>query len=133
RHTCARLISPSTISEIREEISPPAYSLNKRAALLRANVVTDGSLPFSKTLAASVRRLCHTLDLRTEVESKWADSRKISLVVAVTPEFAPPNTPAIHMGSLSELHIIKSSPVRVRSTSSRVLKVVPFSRHRTYT
>ena len=46
------------------------------------------------------------------------------LVVSFTPDFTPPKTPAIHIGS-SALQIIKSSAESVLSIPSKVLKTVP--------
>ena len=52
---------------------------------------------------------------------KYALSRNIVSVSSVTPEFSPPNTPAIHIGLFSPSHIIRSSPCSFLSTPSNVI------------
>ena len=52
---------------------------------------------------------------------KYALSKNIVLVSSVTPEFSPPNTPAMHMGLFSPSQIIKSSSLSFLSIPSRVI------------
>ena len=56
------------------------------------------------------------------LDQKYADSRKISFVSLVTPDFKPPKIPAIHIGS-ELLFIIKSCLERIRSTPSKVVNL----------
>ena len=109
---------------ISDEISPPQSSIIKSAALLSAYTVMLGSQPLSYLKEASVLRLCLFADFLIEMGLKYADSRKTLVVCSVTPDFKPPKTPAIHMGSF-ELQIIKSSEDKALSFSSRVIKVEP--------
>ena len=78
------------------------------------------STPFSKRVAASVLKPWYTDVLRICTFSNQALSKKIRLVVALTPLCKPPKTPAIHIGfSISQ--IIKSSADNFRSFSSNVV------------
>ena len=54
----------------------------------------------------------------------------MSVVVSVTPESSPPNTPAMHIGSRA-LQIIRSSAESLRSIPSSVVKRVPSGQVRT--
>ena len=55
---------------------------------------------------------------------KYALSMNTLVVLSVTPESKPPNTPAIHIPS-SVLQIIRSFSPRERSTPSKVVNLVP--------
>ena len=112
------------ISTTSPQISPPANSFTNRAARFKAYRVSLGSTPRSKRKDESVFNPWRRAVLRTHVGLKQADSKKISVVSLVTPDFKPPNTPAIHIDSFS-LHIIKSLEVNVRSTSSSVTNFSP--------
>ena len=113
-------------------ISPPAISLMSMAALFKTCTVLLISTPFSKRVAASVRRPCRKDVLRIVVGLNQALSRKIFLVIAVTPLCIPPYTPPIHIGS-SALQIIKSSADNFLSFSSSVTKGVASGRFFTIT
>ena len=63
-----------------------------------------GSQPLSYLKEASVLRLCLFADFLIEMGLKYADSRKTLVVCSVTPDFKPPKTPAIHMGSFEETY-----------------------------
>ena len=108
-------------------IWPPAISLMRVAALFKTLTVLLMSTPFSKRVAASVRRPCFKEVLRTDVGLNHALSKKIFFVLAVTPLCIPPYTPPIHMGA-SVLHIIRSSANNFLSFSSSVTKGVPSGR-----
>ena len=90
------------------------------------------STPFSNLVAASVLSSWRNAVFLTKPLSKQADSRNIDVVVALTPLFMPPYTPAIHMGSCS-LQIIKSLPLSFLSFSSSVLNNFPSSENFTIT
>ena len=61
---------------------------------------------------------------------KYALSRNMSVVCSVTPEFRPPNTPAMHIGFTAS-QIIRSASLSLRSTPSSVVKGVPSGQVRT--
>ena len=82
-----------------------------------------GSQPLSYLNDASVFKLWRFADFLIDTGLKYADSKNIFLVLLLTPESIPPNTPAIHIGSFS-LQIIKSSFDNFLSTSSRVVNDV---------
>ena len=75
-------------------------------------------------------RPCRRADLRIEVGLKYALSRNMDVVLSVTPEFIPPNTPAIHIG-FSASHIIRSASESLRSMPSSVTNGVPSGQLRT--
>ena len=79
-----------------------------------------GSMPRSNRNEASVLNPCLLAVFRILTGSKYADSRKMFVVVVLIPEFKPPKTPAIHMGCF-ELQITKSSWCSLRSTLSKVV------------
>src|SRR5690606_40262548 len=80
-----------------------------------------GSVPRSKRNEASVFKPWRFEVLRTETASKSADSRKMLVVVSLTPEYDPPKTPAIHIG-FSASAITKSSADSFLSTASKLTK-----------
>ena len=100
------------------------------AARLSTSIVPFGSRPRSKRKEASVLNPKRRAVRRIHVGLKQADSRKISVVDAVTPESSPPNTPPIHIG-FSASQIIRSSAVSVRSMPSSVVNGVPAGMVRT--
>ena len=115
------------ISTISLVISPPATSCINIAAHLSAYSVIFGSIPLSNLKDASVLSAWRLADFLMLTGLKYALSKKILVVFSVTPESAPPKTPAIHIG-FSALQIIKSSSCNSRSIPSKVVNFVPFSK-----
>ncbi len=93
--------------------------------------MASGSMPRSKRALDSLRSLSRFDVSAMPMRSKYADSSRISLVVSDTSEVEPPMIPAIACGTRSASQISRSSPVRVRSTSSRVVMVSPWLARRT--
>ena len=108
-----------------QEMLPPATSFIKSAALFSTLTVFEISMPFSKRVAASVLSPWRIDVLRIAVEWKQALSRKMAVVLLVTPLLLPPKTPAIHILSAA-LQIIKSSAISraIQSQFSEVLEEV---------
>ena len=105
-------------------ISPPATSFINSAARFNTFTALEMSTPFSNLVAASVLNPCFNDVFRMPDEAKQALSRNMFVVVADTPLFNPPNTPAMHMGALLPSHINKSSANNFLSFSSRVVNTV---------
>ena len=122
--TCVLSAGSGYTSMMSDEILPPAISFTNKAARLITLITLEISTPFSNLAAASVLKPCLNDVLRMLMGSNHAHSIKMSFVLSVTPLFAPPKTPAIHMASPSVLHIMRSSLCSFLSFSSNVVNGV---------
>ena len=99
----------------------PSSSANRRMA----RSMTSGSVPFSKRAEASERSLWRRDDFTMPIGWNQAISSSTSVVASSISVVAPPMIPARPTGTSSPSQMSRSSGVRRRSTSSRVVSVSP--------